>query len=75
MGIVHSTIAPVLYYRGLRDVDATRTAVLGYLEPLCAILLAMFFLHEMPDVRSLYGGTMILVSGYLTVRSKREATS
>ena len=75
MGIVHSTIAPVLYYRGLRDVDATRTAVLGYLEPFCAILLAMFFLHEMPDVRSLYGGIMILFSGYLTIRSKRVATS
>ncbi len=75
MGVVHSTIAPVLYYRGLRDVTATRTAVLGYLEPLCAILLAMFFLHEMPGIRSLYGGILILFSGYLTIRGKHEATS
>jgi drug/metabolite transporter (DMT)-like permease len=75
MGVVHSTIAPVLYYRGLRDVNATRTAVLGYLEPLCAILLAMFFLHERPDIRSLYGGILILFSGYLTVRAKHEASS
>ncbi len=75
MGVVHSTIAPVLYYRGLRDINATRTAVLGYLEPLCAILLAMFFLHEMPDIRSLYGGILILFSGYLTIRAKHEATS
>ncbi len=75
MGVVHSTIAPVLYYRGLRDVTATRTAVLGYLEPLCAILLAMFFLHEMPGIRSLYGGMLILFSGYLTIRGKHEATS
>jgi drug/metabolite transporter (DMT)-like permease len=75
MGVVHSTIAPVLYYRGLRDVIATRTAVLGYLEPLCAILLAMFFLHEMPDIRSLYGGILILFSGYLSIRAKHAATS
>jgi drug/metabolite transporter (DMT)-like permease len=75
MGVVHSTIAPVLYYRGLRDVNATRTAVLGYLEPLCAILLAMFFLHEMPDIRSLYGGILILFSGYLSIRAKHAATS
>ena len=75
MGIVHSTIAPVLYYRGLRDVEATKTAVLGYLEPLCAILLAMFFLQEMPDIRSLYGGMLILFSGYLTIKAKHEATS
>ena len=75
MGVVHSTIAPVLYYRGLRDVNATRTAVLGYLEPLCAILLAMLFLHEMPDIRSLYGGILILFSGYLTIRTQHETTS
>lgn len=75
MGVVHSTIAPVLYYRGLRDVNATRTAVLGYLEPLCAILLAMLFLHEMPDIRSLYGGILILFSGYLTIRAQHETTS
>ncbi len=75
IGVVHSTIAPVLYYQGLRFVNATRTAVLGYLEPLCAILFAMFFLDEIPDIRSLGGGIMILFSGYLTVRSNHETTS
>jgi len=29
MGIVHSTIAPILYFRGLQDVPASRAAVLG----------------------------------------------
>lgn len=74
MGIVHSTIAPILYYRGLRDVSASRTAVLGYLEPLCAILLGMLFVHEMPGVRSLYGGILIVCSGFITIASaNREA--
>jgi drug/metabolite transporter (DMT)-like permease len=75
MGVVHSTIAPVLYYRGLRDVSASRTAVLGYLEPLCAILLGMLILHEMPGIRSLYGGILIISSGYLTIRAQHQEAS
>lgn len=69
MGIVHSIIAPVLYYRGIRDVSASRTAVLGYLEPVCAILLSVLFLREVPGPHSLVGGMLILCSGYLTIRS------
>lgn len=70
MGIVHSIIAPVLYYRGLQTVSAGRTAVLGYLEPVCAIGLGMVFLGEMPGKNSVIGGALILMSGYLTIRSE-----
>ena len=68
MGIVHNTIAPVLYYRGLQVVTANRAAVLGYLEPVCAIILSMIFLHEVPGIHSLIGGVLIIYSGYLTLR-------
>jgi len=68
-GIVHSIIAPILYYRGLQKVSASRAAVLGYLEPVCAILLSMVFLDEMPGHNSLLGGALILCSGYMTIRS------
>lgn len=72
MGVVHSTIAPLLYYHGLRRVTANRTAVLGYLEPVCAILFSYLILREVPGENSLIGGALILVSGYLTLR-EREA--
>jgi drug/metabolite transporter (DMT)-like permease len=68
-GVVHSTLAPVLYYRGLRDVSAGRTAVLGYLEPLCAVVLGIFVLHELPGIRVWFGGMLIILSGYLTLRT------
>jgi len=68
MGIIHSTIAPVLYYRGLQDVTANRAAVLGYLEPVCAILISMIFLYEMPGIHSIAGGMLIIFSGYLTLK-------
>lgn len=68
MGIIHSTIAPVLYFRGLQDVTANRAAVLGYLEPVCAIFISMIFLYEMPGIHSIAGGMLIILSGYLTLR-------
>ncbi|MDI6800908.1 MAG: EamA family transporter [Thermodesulfovibrionales bacterium] len=68
MGIVHSTIAPILYFKGMRYVTANKTAIIGYLEPVCAILLGFVLLGEAIDYKTAIGGGMILVSGYLTIR-------
>lgn len=69
MGIVHSTIAPLLYFKGLMDVTANRTAVLGYLEPVCAIVFSMLFLNEVAGMNSIIGGILIIFAGYLTLKS------
>jgi drug/metabolite transporter (DMT)-like permease len=68
MGIVHSTVAPILYFKGLRTVTANRAAVLGYLEPVSAILFSMVFLNEKPGIYSVSGGVLILFSGYLAMK-------
>lgn len=68
MGVLHSTAAPFLYYKGLRSVQANRTAVLGYIEPVGAIILSMIFLSEFPHLRAYFGGGLILFSGYLIIR-------
>jgi drug/metabolite transporter (DMT)-like permease len=68
MGIIHSTIAPILYFRGLQEVTANRAAVLGYLEPVCAIIISMIFLNEMPGINAIIGGMLIIFSGYLTLK-------
>jgi drug/metabolite transporter (DMT)-like permease len=70
MAVVHSTIAPVLYFTGLKVVTANRTAVLGYLEPVIAIIFSMIFLNEFPGVNSIFGGALIIFSGYLTLKSE-----
>lgn len=75
MGIVHSTIAPILYFKGLQTVTANKTAVLGYLEPVSAIILSMIFLNELPGMNSIIGGTLIIISGYLTLRTNRQGLS
>jgi drug/metabolite transporter (DMT)-like permease len=67
MGVVHSTIAPLLYFRGLKEVTANKSAILGYLEPVCAIILGILFLSEAVTYKIVIGGLMILFSGYLTI--------
>ena len=69
MGIAHSTIAPFLYFKGMQRVSANHGAILGYIEPVCAIILGAAFLGEDVQHRVVAGGFMILFSGYITIRA------
>jgi drug/metabolite transporter (DMT)-like permease len=71
MGVIHSTLAPLLYIDGMRGVRASEAAILGYLEPVGAVLLAMVFLQEVPGITALVGGLLILYSGIITIRGGR----
>lgn len=70
MGLVHSTLAPILYFKGLRNVRAGKASVLGYLEPVGATVLAMIFFREVPATMSLFGGILIILSGYLMIKRR-----
>ncbi len=72
MGAMHSTLAPYLYYHGLKVVQANRAAILGYIEPLGAIIFGMFFLYEYPGKMSIIGGLLIIISGYIIIRTNSE---
>ena len=69
-GLFHSTIAPLLYFHALRNVIAQHAAILGYMEPLAAIPLAFLVLSERPATGDLFGGALILFSGYLVIRAR-----
>jgi drug/metabolite transporter (DMT)-like permease len=70
MGIVHSTVAPFLYVQGFKTVKANEAAILGYMEPVGAIILAQFFLSEVPGDMALTGGIMIVLSGIMIIKLK-----
>lgn len=72
MGFIHSTIAPLLYVDGIKTVKANEAAVLGYFEPVGAIILALIFLHEVPEAIALLGGGLIIFSGVIILRAKHE---
>lgn len=71
-GVMHSTLAPLLYYSALRKVMAQHAAILGYMEPLAAIPLAYLFLSETPSFVALFGGILILLSGYLVIHARAQ---
>jgi len=72
MGFIHSTLAPMLYVDGIRTVKANEAAILGYFEPVGAIILAFIFLHEIPEIMALFGGGMIIFSGIMILKAHKE---
>lgn len=70
LGLVHATLAPALYLQGIRETRAQTAAVLGYLEPLAAVLLGAVVLGESLRPPSLLGGSLILAAGGLVAWSE-----
>ncbi|MEW6602204.1 MAG: DMT family transporter [Nitrospirota bacterium] len=71
MGVLHSTAAPLLYVQGFRSVKANEAAILGYFEPVSAIILAFIVFHEVPGMTALLGGALIIYSGYLILKARK----
>lgn len=69
LGLVHSTIAVMMYLYGIRKVSAQEAGVLGYIEPVLGIMLAFVFLGESPHIYAAVGGAMILGSGAMVIMS------
>ncbi|PWK15900.1 DMT family transporter [Tumebacillus permanentifrigoris] len=75
IGVIHTALALTLYFLGLRQVKVQHVGVLGYIDPLSAILFAFLFLGEVPGLTTWIGGTLILVSSYLILRVKEAGRS
>lgn len=76
VGVVHTALALVLYFYGLRHTKVQYVGVLAYLDPVSAILFALLFLGEMPTPASLAGGAMVLTgSALLLIRRGAPSTA
>jgi len=64
--VVSMVIAYLFWYRGLRVLGPTRTAVYGNLQPVIAIAVAWIFLHESPTVWQGIGTGTIMTGLFLT---------
>jgi drug/metabolite transporter (DMT)-like permease len=62
------TVAYLFWYRGLRVLGPTRTAVYSNLQPLIAAIVAYFALGEVPTVTQGIGGILV-VTGLLLTRA------
>jgi drug/metabolite transporter (DMT)-like permease len=73
MGLFYSILVSVVvayyfWFRGIRVIGATRTSVYANLQPVVAIVVAWFMLHEMPTMWQGIGAGTIM-SGVLLARS------
>lgn len=69
-GIGALVIAYLLYYRGVRVLGATRTAMYGNLQPLIALAVAWAMLAERPTAFQLLGAALIMAGLLLTRTAK-----
>jgi RarD protein len=70
IGVIHTALALVLYFVGLRRVKVQHVGVLAYLDPVSAVLFAYLFLGEVPASTSLVGGALVLVGSALLLKRK-----
>ncbi len=60
VGLVHTGIAYVLYFSSLKELPGQKTAILSYIDPLCAVLISVFILGEEIKTLQIIGGILIL---------------
>lgn len=64
IGIVHTGIAYLLYFRSIKELDAQSIAILSYIDPISAVIMATIFLGEDITIVKIIGGILILGSTY-----------
>jgi drug/metabolite transporter (DMT)-like permease len=73
LGALGTAIPIALFMRLIRAAGPTRAAMVGYLTPVAATLLAMLFLGERVGVRELVGGAVVLAGVAIVTTARRPA--
>ena len=60
LGVVCTALAHSLFIKSLADIRAQTASVIAGLEPVYGIVLAFFMLNEIPQLRTLVGGLIII---------------
>jgi len=72
LGVVFTAIAHTLFIRGLKYVKVQTAGIISGLESAYGIIFALLILREVPSIRELIGGVIILsVVFYTTVASEK----
>ena len=66
LGIVHTGIAYVLYFRSMDGLRAQSIAILSYFDPVAAMLVSAVFLKEAMDIYHIIGAIMIIGSAVIS---------
>jgi len=70
IAIVHTSFALLIYMGGLKEVEANEAALLSYIDPLSAVVYALLIFGEVPTVRTIIGGGLILLASALDLKMR-----
>lgn len=65
LGVVFTAASHTLFIKGMAHVKAQLASVIASLEPVYGIVFAVFLLDEVPSVRTVVGGVIILTAAFL----------
>lgn len=71
MAILSSIVAYIAYQWGIKGVDATDTAIFGYLGPLFTIPFSFLLLGEIPTRLALMGATIIAMGVFIAEKYRK----
>ncbi|MDN3017084.1 EamA family transporter [Paenibacillus sp. BSR1-1] len=66
IGIIHTGLAYFLYFTSLQELKGQTIAVLSYIDPISAVLIAAIFLHESMSLIQILGGVLVLGATFLS---------
>lgn len=67
IGLVHTSLAYILYYDGLKTVKMQYGVTLAYFAPVVASLTGFFFFQEAITVYTVAGGLLIVINGLIVI--------
>lgn len=68
LGVVHTGLAYLLYFSGIKGLEVQRAAILSYIDPIAAIIFGRIFLAEPLNLYQMIGGFLILGSTFIGER-------
>lgn len=70
VGIIHTGIAYLLYFTSIKQLNGQSIAILSYIDPISAVIIAAVVLGEAMTLLKIAGGIFILGSTFLSERLK-----
>jgi RarD protein len=64
LGVVHTALAYILYFSGIKDTAVNSAAMLSYIDPISALMLGALILGENITIWQIIGGIMILGASF-----------
>jgi drug/metabolite transporter (DMT)-like permease len=72
LSIFSSIIAFFFYVGGFKILKSSTVTLVGYIEPFLAAIWGYLFLQQVIKANIIFGGILVLVSGYIAIRSEEK---